>query len=141
MSLDTEPTEKDIKTRIETLFPGTPRVWVSAVPDNVPTPQTPYCVLYFGSPVRTGSDHHITSTRNDTLRGFVTVQWISRDDESCRAMANKTRNLLTGYRPVDSGEMILEGGGSYSSANGGVKPTLFYRETGYSYRTNLSWVD
>lgn len=141
MALDTTPTEKDIKTQVESLFPSTPRVWVSAVPDDMPTPKYPYAVLYFGMPVRIGTDHHITSTRNDTLRGFVTVQWISQNDDSCRDMANKTRALLTGYRPVDSGEMLLEGGTSYSSANGGVKPTLYYRETGFSYLTNLSWVD
>lgn len=141
MSLDTEPTEKDIQARVESVFPGTPRVWVSQVPDSIKTPQYPYAVLYFGMPVRIGTDHHLTSTRNDTLRGFVTVQWVSTDDDSCRDMVNKTRVALTGYKPVDSGEMTLEGGTSYSSASTAVKPSLYYRETGFSYMTNLHWVD
>jgi len=141
MSLDTEPTEKDIQNRIEALFPGTPRVWVSAVPDGVVTPKTPYCILYFGMPVRIGTDRHITSVRNDTMRGFVTVQWVSEDDDSARAMMNKTRAALIGYRPVDSGEMVAEGGTAYSSPSTTIKPTLYYRETGFTYLTNVTWVD
>lgn len=138
MTLNTAATEDDITAKVRDLFASTPRVWVTEVPDNVTTPAYPYAILYFGSPTRTATGRHITTTRWDLLRGFVTVQWVSTDDTSARAMDNKTRVSLTGYRPVDSGEMVLEGGMSYSRASTAVKPTLYYRETGFSYVTNVT---
>ncbi len=136
MALDTTATEADILAKVKTLAN---RVYTYEVPDADATPAYPYVVVYFGEPVRTGVDHHITSTRNDTLRGYVTVQVISSDVDSANALKNKLKVGLTGYRPVDSGEMVMEGGTGYAFTDS--KPTKFFRELGYSYRTNLTWND
>jgi hypothetical protein len=134
--LDTGPLEDDIEAVVRTVCS---RVWVSEIPDDVPTPQTPYIIIYFGGPIRSAADHHITSTRNDTMIGYCTVQVVSKTDKSARDVNNLVRNALVGHRPPDAGEMVSEGGLAYSRGNNDVTPTKYYRETGYSYRTNLQW--
>lgn len=136
MTLDTGPLEDAIEARVKTVIS---RVWISQVPSDLPTPEMPYVVIFFGGPVRASSDHHITSTRNDTVIGYCTVQVISLTDKSARDVNNKIRNALVGFRPTDAGEMVTEGGLAYSRGSNDVKPTTYYRETGYSYRMNLSW--
>jgi hypothetical protein len=136
MSLNTAPLEDDI---VATVAAVTPRVFVSEVPDGIPTPQSPYVVIYFGGPVRSARDHHITSTRNDLTIGYCTVRVISETDKSARDVNNRIRDALVGHRPPDAGEMYLEGGLTYSNGSSTVAPTKFYRETGYSWSSNLSW--
>jgi hypothetical protein len=138
MSLSTSSVEDAIEERLKTI---NPRVYISEVPDDVSTPKSPYIVVYFGGPIRAAGDHHITSSRNDTNIFYCTVQVIGRTDKAARDVNNLIRDSLTGFRPPDCGEMVLEGGLSYSSGNGDTKPTDYYRETGYSMRTNLSWND
>lgn len=135
MTLNLTP-EEDILSRVQTNVLS--RTYDTEVPEGT-TPAYPYVVVYFGTPVRSASDHHITSTRNDTLIGYVTVQVISKDAVSARAIASKAQGELTGYRPVDSGEMILDGGTAYSRVATDTKPTRFYRELAFSYRTNLTF--
>jgi hypothetical protein len=138
MSLNTAPAEDDIEAAVRAVIP---RVFVDEVPDNEPTPKYPYAMLYFGGPIRAAGDHHMTSTRNDTNILYCTVQVLSQTSKSARDVNNRIREALVGHRPPDCGEMVLEGGLAYSSGNGDTKPTIYYRETGYSMRTNLSWND
>lgn len=135
--LDTTQTEVDIENRIKTVMP---RVWVTEVPMGV-NPGDPYAVVYFGDPIRTATDHHITSTRNDTLRGYFTVQVIASTEAAARAVKNRIKNALVGYVPTDSGEIMSEGGMSYSAANTSGSSTKYYREMGFSYFTNLGFND
>lgn len=136
MSLDTGPTEAAIEAEIKTTL-GHDRVYVTQVPDGL-TPKYPYVVLYYGEPIRSARDRHITTTRDDVLVGYVTVQVISTTDSSANAVKNRIKNALTGFRPIDSGEMVLEGGMAYSDADTRVSPTRYFRELGFTYRTNLT---
>lgn len=135
MTLSTAPAKQDIKSRIETIVP---RVFITEVPPNVPTPAYPYVLLYFGGPIRAGRDHHLTSTRNDTLVSYCTAQVVSATDESATDVADLIRDSLVGFRPSDSGEMVLEMM-SYSNATTNPQPTQYTQEIGLSYRTNLQW--
>lgn len=138
MSLETTPTEDDITARIVARV--LPRVVDTEVAEAVSV-SLPYILIEWGEPVRTELDHHITSTVNDTLRGFATFTVVAPDPNTAKRVGDKLRKALVGYRPVDSGEMILEGGLSSSNASTTVKPTRYYRSQGYSWMTNLSWVD
>lgn len=136
MTLNTAPAEDDIKATVQAV---TPRVFITEVPSDVPTPAMPYVVIYFGGPIRAASDHHITSTRADTTIGYCTVQVVSETDTSARDVNNRILNALVGHRPPDCGEMVLETGAARSNGTNEVKPTRYYRETGYSYRSNLQF--
>jgi hypothetical protein len=136
MTLITGPYEDDIKATVQGVIS---RVFISEVPGDLPTPAFPYVVIYFGGPIRSGRDHHITSTRNDTTISYCTVQVVSETDTSARDVNDRIRNALVGHRPPDCGEMVLEGGLARSNGTNEVKPTRYYRETGYSFRSNLQF--
>lgn len=135
MTLDTTATEAAILARLRTILP---RFYDTKLPDNE-TPRYPYGIVLFGEPQRTGTDRHVSGTRNDVQVGYVTVRVISTDVDSAKAIKNAVRDSLTGYRPPDSGEMGLEGGFGTSSASTETRPTLFIRDTSFSYKTNLNW--
>jgi hypothetical protein len=141
MSLDSTPAELAILTRLNTLAP---EFYDSEVPDEVQIVVTdglfkPYGVVYFGGPLRDSRDHHITSTRNDTTVLYCTVQVIAARASEARTVRNQVVQLMAGYRPPDCGEMILEGGMSYSRAADNELPQHYLREVAFSMRSNLSW--
>lgn len=137
MTLSTATTEDQIVNRLKTI---NPRVYVSAVPSDI-TPKYPLMVCYFGGPVRAARGRHITSTRNDPLVGYLTVQVTSLTDTSARDVNDLVRDSLVGFVPDNSGEMVLEGGLSYSSGNNDAPPVKYYRESAFSYVTNRQWVN
>src|SRR5664280_693982 len=122
MSQKTGPTEDSIITQLETVIS---RVYETIVPSGI-APVYPLIVVYFGTPARSGSDHHMTSVRNDTQIGYLTVQTISTTSISARDINDKVRDKLVGFIPVDGGEMVPEGGISYSKGNNDVPPTKYY---------------
>jgi hypothetical protein len=132
--MQTAPYENAIVARVQGV---TPRVFVSEVPDSTPTPAFPYVTLFFGGPIRAGTDHHITSSRNDTMVAYGTAQVQSLTDASARDVADVVRNALSGFIPPNCGELIIEGGLSYSNGTNAVPPTKYYREVGFTFRTNL----
>lgn len=136
MALETKPAEDAILARLKQIHP---RWWAVEVPPGTPTPAVPYGIVYFGGPIRAAGDHHITSVKNDTQIGYCTVQTVSSTYESARAVNDRVRKELTGFIPPDCGEMIPEGSMTYARGTDDVAPTKYYRETGFTYRTNLSW--
>lgn len=137
MSLDTTQAETDIINRLKTV--AVPRVYTTEVPDGV-SPTYPLIVVYFGDPARITTDRGIVTTRDDTLRGYALVQIQAPTDAAANIVKNKVRANLTGYRPTDCGEMMLEGGFSYSRSSSTAPPTIYYREVAFSWLTNLSRV-
>lgn len=131
--IDTTQTENSILDQIKTVFP---RVYVSEVPDNV-DPGDPYIVVYFGDPIRAADDHHLENVRWDSMIGYFTVQVISKTDAAANAIKNRVKSALVGFRPYDSDAIVAEGGVSRSRSATESVPKMYYRETGYSYRTNM----
>ena len=133
MTLSTAGFEADITALVATKCA---RVFDTQVPDNQPTPAMPYVILQWVEPTRTATDHHLTGVRDDTMRGAVVVQITSSTAASAKDVKNLLAGVLTGYRPTDCGELIPEGGSSYSIAEEQPKPTRFIRELYYSFITN-----
>lgn len=116
------------------------RVYTSEVPDNE-SPAMPYIVANFSYPTRTARDRHITNVRNDTRMGVATFRVVSTTDTSARAIANKLDSFLVGWEPTNSGQMIPEFNTQFSAAGATTQPTLYYRTMGFTFRTNLTWVN
>lgn len=129
--------EDEIKARVQSATPV--QVFVNDVPDDVPTPAYPYVVLYFGGPVRGFQDHHITSSRSDTMIAYATVQVVSITDISARDVMDLVRDSLMGFIPTNCGELVCEGALGYNNAQPNVPPTKFFRESGWTWRTNLQF--
>lgn len=128
--------EAEIEARVKTVAN---RVFVTEVPPGTPTPAYPYVIIRFGGPVRGYRDRHITSTKNDTMIAYCTMQVISETDASARDLADRIRDAVTGYIPTNCGEMACEGGMAYSNATNTNPPTKFFREVGFTFRTNLQF--
>lgn len=135
MTFSMGPIEDDIIARIKTVIS---RVYVTEVPSDI-TPTYPLVVCYFGGPLRTIKDHGMRSVRSDTLLAYLTVQIISLSDTSARDIADLIRDKLLGYIPVNSGEMIPEGGLGYSKAAVNAAPVKYYRELAFTFTTNLAY--
>lgn len=131
--IDTTQTEASIIAQIKTVFS---RVYISE-PLAGTDPGDPFVVVYFGDPIRAAGDHHLTTARYDTMIGYLTVQVASRTDTAANAVKNRIKSALVGFRPFDSGEIVAEGGVSRSRSAIESVPQMYYRENGYSYRTNL----
>jgi hypothetical protein len=135
VSHDTTAYEEDVLAKVKAVCP---RTYVTQIPDSVATPEYPYVVLRWIEPIRTGFDHHMVSSLDDTTRGGLIVQVVSSDDTSANQVKNRIKRELTAYRAPDTGEFNLEGGQSFSTSNGDPKPTTYSRELYYSFLTNLS---
>jgi|SRR5690554_243703 hypothetical protein len=117
-----------------------PRVYKTEVPTNT-TPDMPYVIVACNFPVRAARDRHLTNVRNDTRIGIVTIRVVSDDEASADAVMNKIDTYLTGWEPENSGQMSPDFNTRFSSAGTTTQPTRYYRTLGYTFRTNLKWVE
>lgn len=117
-----------------------PRVYVSEVPTQ-DEPPLPFIVIAFNFPIRTARDRHLTNVRNDTRIGIASLRVVSSDIDSANAIMDKVDDYLTGWEPPNSGQMIPEFNTRFSSAGTTTQPTRYYRTMGYTFRTNLNWVE
>ena len=143
--LDPSPTFEDIKAKLESVVAPL-KVYVAEVPEDRDIPVSngkplPFVAIYFGGPVRAARDKHITSTRNDTTILWVTIQAYAPRADIARVYKGQIIQELTGYRPVDGGEMTLSGGNTDTRASNEVRPTQYLEEVVFQVRSNLSWND
>lgn len=97
---------------------------------------TPFIGVIWGGPILDKRDRGIVSVRRDLMTSYVIIRVVTPDAATNRRLYNKVYNLMTGYYPTNSGELSPEAGMAYTNGNGQVKPTRFYREISYSYKTN-----
>lgn len=102
---------------------------------------TPSVAVIWGGPIINRRDKGIVSVRRDGMIAYAIVRVITPDAGTNRLLYNKMFNLLTGYTPVNSGELSPEAGMAYTNGNATVKPTRFYREASFSYHTNTKGLD
>lgn len=141
MSLATEPIQNDIIARLQEQIPQL-EVFDTEVPDEQKLPTSngmlkSYAVVYFSEPVRAAVSRGIVSTRRDLHRAGMTVQVISPRSGDARMWADKIKDALTGYKPADASEMVLEGGAATNNGTGTTRPTTYSRYIAFSFYTNL----
>ena len=141
--LDPTPVFADVEERIRSIV-GPIQVFDSEVPEDKDIPvvngkPVPFVVLFTGGPIRSYRDRHITNSKNDTTILFFTVQVYAPRVDIANTYKGKIIQELTGYRPVDGGEMILAGGNNWTRASNEIRPTQYIAETGFTVRSNLSW--
>jgi hypothetical protein len=121
-------------------------VYEAQVPDDRLNPTAdgvmlPFYVTRFGGPVRAARGRNITTVRHHVNVMFLTVACMAADPEALKWIYGQAINVLTGYVPPDSGELILEGGLSYSEGSSTVRPTRYLKDISYTFRTNLTLSD
>lgn len=144
MALSSAPFRDAVKARLEANFPNVD-VYVSEVPEDSDINWnnglfSPYLVIFFGGPIRSARDRGIVSTRNDTTILYCTVEVYAPVFSTAGLLKDKVVDVLTGFRPPDCGEMVLEGGLAYSKASNDVRPTQYVDSTAFTTRGNLTMV-
>lgn len=142
MALNPGPAWADVKARLESGLPLT--VYDAQAPEDADIVLTnglfnPFLVLYSGGPIRSGTDHHLVGSRNDTTVLYWTIAVYAPTPDVTDLIVGQILDLMTGYKPPDCGEMLLEGGLSYKRGLNAVRPTQYVREIAYNARSNLSW--
>lgn len=142
MTIDMVAAEADILARLTTGMSPVP-VIDTEVPDDTVDGQgtgafTPRVYVIWGGPIartRRGSKG-IVSVRKDLMTSYCIVRIAAPDAPTLRLLYNKAYNLMTGHKPVNSGEMTPEAGMAYTNGNATVKPTRYYREIAFTFPTN-----
>lgn len=141
MALDLLAIQDDIVAKLRELPQD---VYETAVPDDsrlrfdTNGMVLPYIVIEFSDMYDMATANGILSTRMDTKLSYVVVSCIGPTERSARQVANMVRDKLTGYVPVDAGEMKLSGGGiSYTMPEG--KLNRYMNELAFTFPVNIVW--
>lgn len=98
----------------------------------------PYVVIEYSDMYDMATANGIMSTRMNTKTSYALVTCVGPTERSARQVANMVRDKLTGYTPVDAGEMKLSGGGiSYTMAEG--KLNRYMHELAFTFPVNIVW--
>ncbi|UPU15962.1 portal protein [Stenotrophomonas virus Jojan60] len=140
MTIEMVTAEADILNRLTTGMSPVP-VIDTEVPDeavDVSMDFTPRVYVIWGGPIartRRGSKG-IVGVRKDLMTSYCIIRIATPDAPTLRVLYNKVFNLMTGFKPVNSGEMTPEAGMAYTNGNATVKPTRYYREIAFTFPTN-----
>lgn len=97
----------------------------------------PYYIVRVGGPVRAAKGRSITTSRHHVNIVFCTVSCVAADTDALDYIVDEALDLLTGWKPPECGEMVLEGGLQYAEGLSTVKPSKFIKDLAFTYRSNL----
>lgn len=99
----------------------------------------PFYVLSFGGPLRANyGDRSLMGADKDPIKVVVIAQTVAGDADTLRTAHAAMTNLLNGFYPTDSSEMVFGGGNGFSMASNVSRPTLYVKTTYYTYSTNMT---
>ncbi len=102
----------------------------------------PYAVVRFNDSVRPPSGGAVGGARHDELYSLVDVLCVAADPNEARQVAyglDGVADILTGYVPVDAGELNKAGGGQvFVAADGsGTRPTRYIARVSFKFSVNM----
>ncbi|CAB4148644.1 hypothetical protein UFOVP536_15 [uncultured Caudovirales phage] len=142
MSLSLIPTQDDIVTELKTL-PQT--VYENGVPDDANLVyengiMLPFIVPFFGGFARSLDARGIVSVRQDLGESFVIVQCVGPTERSSRQVADLVRETLTGFQPVDAGQLMPINNSRYLTPDFSSRPVKYIAEVTFRYAVNTNVV-
>lgn len=143
MSLNTSDTEDDILARVKESFPKT--VYDVNIPEDDSLEYdsrgtlVPYAIVEWGDLQRRAGDRGIVSVRQDTYNYYFTVTIVAGRSSDARRLMRVMTDKLTGYRPVDAGEIVPKASMSFARSSATNRPMQYIYSTTYQCVTNLSW--
>lgn len=144
MSLNPEPAFADVDARLRTIIS---RVYDAEIPEDEATPtdaagqMLPYIVAMTGGPIRSRRDRNLVTARRDGTILYWTIATYAPTASLARAYKGRVVDSLTGFRPTDCGELVLDGGMEFTRASNSYRPTVYINTVHFSTVSNLSWTD
>jgi len=117
-------------------------VYETAVPEDVKIKNgsnglfLPYIVVLYGDMQESALGRGILSTRYNTGTSYCVVQCIAPTQRAARQVANLVRDKLTGFMPIDAGELRLVGGSNYSTMDTASVPRKYVSEVSFVFTVN-----
>lgn len=101
----------------------------------------PFMVPYYGGFSRSLDARGIVSSRQDLGESYVIVDCVGPTERSARQVADLVMDKLTGFVPVDAGELRPTGGLSKTiRIDNPSKPTKYVFEVSFRYAVNTNVV-
>ena len=141
MSLDLLAVQDDIVAELRTLAQD---VYETSAPDDSRLKFDsngmilPYIIVEFSDMYPAVGGNGIVSSKYDLKQSYILVTCIAPTERSARQVANLVRAKLSGFQPVNSGEMT-QYGGSVSYVVQDSKPNRYISELGFNFTTNTVW--
>lgn len=139
MSLDLLSVQDQIVTQLETMAQD---IYITAVPDDSKVQNgpnglfLPYVVVLFADIKEAASGNGITSVRHNPGISYCVVQGHAPTEKAARQVSNIIRDKLTGFKPIDAGELRLSGGRTYTSVENNAVPKKYISEVAFTFIVN-----
>ena len=139
MSLDLLAVQDQIVAELETMAQD---VYVTAVPEDSKVAHgpnglfLPYVVVQFADMKEATSGNGITSVRHNPGVSYCVVETYAPTERAARQVSNIVRDKLTGFLPVDAGELRLAGGKTYSTVEYNAVPKKYVSEVAFMFIVN-----
>lgn len=98
----------------------------------------PYVVVEFSDMYDNGTSNGIISSKYNVGDAYVIVSCVGPTERSARQVADVVRDKLTGFTPVNAGEMRLMGRSIFFTAKDS-KPNRFVSEVSFTLPVNTVW--
>lgn len=140
--LDFNPAFDSIVGRLKTDLGANVPVYRSNVPLNVLKETesgmfSPYVVISIGGGVQNSRSRHMADVRMDTYLYWVVVTSIAPQDEQAAMLKGEVLNSLTGFVPVDSGQLVPKGGTAQGVGNENRIPIIYQHRAMFEFSHNM----
>ncbi len=98
----------------------------------------PYVVIQFSDMYESGVGSGIISSKYNLAEAYVIVSCIGPTERSARQVADVVREKLTGFTPVNGGEMKMLGRSVFFTTKDS-KPDRFVTEVSFTLPVNTVW--
>jgi len=96
----------------------------------------PYIVAVYSDMQESATGKGILSTRYNTGTSFCVVECVAPTQRAARQVAGLVRDKLTGFIPVDAGELRLIGGANYTTMDPRGIPKKYISEVSFVFTVN-----
>jgi hypothetical protein len=96
----------------------------------------PYIVACYSDMQESATGRGILSSRYNTGTSFCVVECVAPTQRAARQVAGLVRDKLTGFIPVDAGELRLIGGQSYTDTEARGVPKRYIAEVSFIFTVN-----
>lgn len=100
----------------------------------------PFIVPIFGGYAHAYEGRGITGVRNDLGQSYVTVACVGPTERSARQVADLVLNKLTGFKPVDAGELKPAPNAGSLVFDNSIKPIKYISEITFIFFVNTDVV-
>ncbi len=139
MSLDLLAVQDQITAKVNELSQD---VYETSVPEDTKIKMganglfLPYIVIIYSDMQESAFGRGILSSRYNTGTSFCVVECTAPTERAARQVANLVRDKLTGFIPIDAGELRLIGGNTYANVDATSIPKKYISELSFVFTVN-----